>query len=229
LIPCDRVFPITLCRYGAWVVPRAPALSSGAFVTVTILPSLRAVRISGQLTNPPASAITSCLISDQSSINSNFLFDLGLSWPFARSVPISALQLQLLVAGKLTVTVSTQLYPAGELQGPVELLTCYDGAGSASPGGNHLCSRCLFHLLTHLQSVLFLFLPLFPLSEILLLSFLRHRQLRDPLFQILMLSLCKVPHLFFSLLLISMRSGNYSREIQQLARGSVLISRTQMT
>ena len=198
-------------------MPRAPAISSRAFVTVTILPSLRAVRISGQLTNPPASAITSCLISDQNSINSNFLFDLGLSWPFARSVPISALQLQLLVAGKLTVTISTQLYPAGELQGKIELLTCYDGAGSSSPGGNHLCVRCQFHRLTPSQLVLCLFLPLFPRSKISLLLFLKHHPLLAHLFQSRMLSLCKGPHLLFSPHPISMRFGHYSPEIQQLA------------
>jgi hypothetical protein len=136
-------------------VPRPSSLSSRAFVTMTILPSLRAVRISGQLTQPPASTVTSCLISDENSVNSNFLFDLGVSWPFAKSVPLSALQLQLLVAGKLTVTVFTQLYPAGELQGKVELLTCYDGAGSESPGGNIIYLPFFTVYLTFLQLALF--------------------------------------------------------------------------
>jgi hypothetical protein len=136
-------------------VPRAESHSSRAFVTMTILPSLRAVRISGQLTQPPASTVTSCLISDENSVNSNFLFDLGVSWPFAKSVPLSALQLQLLVAGKLTVTVFTQLYPAGELQGKVELLTCYDGAGSESPGGNIIYLPFFTVYLTFLQLALF--------------------------------------------------------------------------
>ena len=141
---------LTFCRYGAWVLPRQTSLSSRAFVTITILPSLRAIRISGQLPHPPASAITSCLISDQSSINSNFLFDLGLSWPFAKSVPLSALQLQLLVAEKLVVTISTLLFPAGELQGRVESLSCYDGAGSMSPGGNVVCKFLSIQRLTYL-------------------------------------------------------------------------------
>ena len=44
------------------------------------------------------------------SVNSNFLFDLGLSRPFAKSVPLSALQLQLLVAGKLVLTISTLIF-----------------------------------------------------------------------------------------------------------------------
>ncbi len=136
-------------------MPRPSSLSSRAFVTMTILPSLRAVRISGQLTQPPASTVTSCLISDENSVNSNFLFDLGVSWPFAKSVPLSALQLQLLVAGKLTVTVFTQLYPAGELQGKVELLTCYDGAGSESPGGNIIYLPFFTVYLTFLQLALF--------------------------------------------------------------------------
>ncbi len=135
----DLTLFLTFHRYGAWVLARANALSSSAFVSITILPSLQSIRISGQLSQPPASAITSCLISDQSNVNSNFLFDLGVSWPFAKSLPISALQLQLLVARKLVVTISTLLFPAGELQGTVESLSCYDGSGSLSIGGNHSC------------------------------------------------------------------------------------------
>ena len=132
---------LTVCRYGAWVLPRGNVLFSRAFVTITILPSLRSIRISGQLSDPPASPITSSLISDQNNVNSNFLFDLGLSWPFAKSLPISALQLQLLVAGKLVVTISTLLFPAGELQGMVQSLSCYDGSGSLPIGGNNNCHQ----------------------------------------------------------------------------------------
>jgi hypothetical protein len=170
-------------------------LSSRAFVTITILPSLRAVRISGQLTQPPASAMTACLISDQDSINANFVFDLGLSWPFAKSVPLSALQLQLLNAGKLVVTIFTQLYPSGELQGQLELLTCYDGAGSESLGGKNGAPRCIL-CLTRLQLVLSLFWVLCPLSVISLLSFLKHRPPLAPSLRRQIRCRCGPPHLY---------------------------------
>ncbi len=147
-LPCTAPHLIVFCRYGAWVVPRTAGLSSRAFVTFTILPSLRAVRISGQLTQPPASSITSCLVSDRNSINSNFIFDLGLSWPFAKGVPLSPLQLQLLNAGRLVVTIFTQLFPSGELQGTLEQLSCYDAAGSEFPGGKSVRMRCLVFRLT---------------------------------------------------------------------------------
>ena len=176
------------------MVPRATGLSSRAFVTITILPSLRAIRISGQLTQPPASAITSCLISEQNSINSNYVFDLGLSWPFAKSVPLSPLQLQLLNAGKLVVTIFTQLYPSGELQGKVELLTCHDGAGSETPGGKNTVLRCIL-CLTRSQLALSLFWLLCLLSAILLLSFLKHRPPLALLLHLRIRCRCVPPHM----------------------------------
>jgi hypothetical protein len=134
---------------------------------------------------------------------------------------MSSLQLQLLVSGHLAVTVFTRLYPAGELQGSVVLLTCYDGTSAESPSGNSMCFHRLFLWLTHMQLALFLFLPLYRHSLMLLSSF---SKLSLPLSLSLssqILFLYSDLHPFFLVRRISTPFGLCLLEIQILVEPSV--------